>query len=439
MALSATPTDYANLCTGRLADKVGPTTATGFVVTADTFKTPAGTGAATWPTGPQVWKISRKTRTTSEVEFVGVETATQSGSTITTGTVNRYLPANGSSLTSQGNGITFPAGSVVELVWHAFSAEKVAYKDVANTFTENVTLDTTKELRFNSSATAIWKDASNLLSFKDAANGTKTLTQLAAASGADEKAKISSNDTTQGYLNGKLVAGAGITLTENNDGSSETLSVIASNTVATGHTGLSSVTSGGLLVGAGTSNMTVIGPGTSGQVPTSNGSTIAMETPKSLNVMSDIGLNSVTLTDTTSQDLHGTFTIGANTLAAGTKIEMLWEGTATMNGGHSFNTTLAVGSLTFSITLTNTGAYTDNRFSVRGTMVCLSTGASGKVLFDFETQTIGSATAKVRTMSTTASTLDTTASNIVKISVVGDGAGASGNVKQYTALAFQSN
>lgn len=44
-----------------------------------------------------------------------------------------------------------------------------------------------------------------------------------------ETQKVSSNDTTPGYLNGKLVAGSGIALTENNDGSNETLSVSVSN------------------------------------------------------------------------------------------------------------------------------------------------------------------------------------------------------------------
>jgi len=42
---------------------------------------------------------------------------------------------------------------------------------------------------------------------------------------SDEKAKVSANDTTAGYLNGKLVAGTGITLTENNDGGNETLTI----------------------------------------------------------------------------------------------------------------------------------------------------------------------------------------------------------------------
>ena len=42
-------------------------------------------------------------------------------------------------------------------------------------------------------------------------------------SGSDEKVKISSNDTTAGYLGAKLIAGTGIILTENNSGANETL------------------------------------------------------------------------------------------------------------------------------------------------------------------------------------------------------------------------
>lgn len=47
----------------------------------------------------------------------------------------------------------------------------------------------------------------------------------AASTSSAGQVKISSNDTTAGYLNGKLVAGAGITLTENNDGGDETLTI----------------------------------------------------------------------------------------------------------------------------------------------------------------------------------------------------------------------
>jgi hypothetical protein len=52
-----------------------------------------------------------------------------------------------------------------------------------------------------------------------------TITGFDAAS--DEKVKISSNDTTPGFLNGKLVAGTNISLTEGNDGSNETLTIAA--------------------------------------------------------------------------------------------------------------------------------------------------------------------------------------------------------------------
>jgi hypothetical protein len=47
----------------------------------------------------------------------------------------------------------------------------------------------------------------------------------ALAGDTDVKVSVSANDTTPGYLNGKLVAGSLITLTENNDGGNETLTL----------------------------------------------------------------------------------------------------------------------------------------------------------------------------------------------------------------------
>lgn len=41
----------------------------------------------------------------------------------------------------------------------------------------------------------------------------------------EKKVSVSSNDSSAGYLNGKLVAGTGITFTENSDGSTETLTI----------------------------------------------------------------------------------------------------------------------------------------------------------------------------------------------------------------------
>jgi microcystin-dependent protein len=56
-------------------------------------------------------------------------------------------------------------------------------------------------------------------------NAGETALEFYTTTDSDEKTKVSANDTTAGYLNGKLVAGTGISLTENNDGGNETLTV----------------------------------------------------------------------------------------------------------------------------------------------------------------------------------------------------------------------
>lgn len=53
----------------------------------------------------------------------------------------------------------------------------------------------------------------------------------------DETVKVSANDTTAGFLNGKLVAGSGIILTEDNDGTNETLTISAGVQSSPGITG----------------------------------------------------------------------------------------------------------------------------------------------------------------------------------------------------------
>lgn len=47
----------------------------------------------------------------------------------------------------------------------------------------------------------------------------------------EKKVKVSSNDSTSGYLNGKLVAGANLTFTEGSDGGNETLTIAATGTL----------------------------------------------------------------------------------------------------------------------------------------------------------------------------------------------------------------
>ena len=57
-------------------------------------------------------------------------------------------------------------------------------------------------------------------------SSTSVFTNLPLQTG-DNKVKVSSNDTTQDYLEDKLVAGTNITLVTDNDGANETITISA--------------------------------------------------------------------------------------------------------------------------------------------------------------------------------------------------------------------
>jgi len=65
----------------------------------------------------------------------------------------------------------------------------------------------------------------------------------------NDKVKVSTNDTTPGFLNGKLVAGTNITLTEGSDGGNETLTAALSGTIPTARLGSGTASSSTFLRG----------------------------------------------------------------------------------------------------------------------------------------------------------------------------------------------
>jgi hypothetical protein len=113
---------------------------------------------------------------------------------------------------------------------------KVVISDSWNTFNEAATAINTKldasggntgadfDLALTTTNFRIRRDG-NDMKLRDSNQSEVTLSQLAAGAGVDEKTKVSNNDTTAGYLNGKLVAGTNIGLTEINNGGDETLSI----------------------------------------------------------------------------------------------------------------------------------------------------------------------------------------------------------------------
>ena len=94
-----------------------------------------------------------------------------------------------------------------------------------------------------------------------------------------EKVKVSANDTTAGFLNGKLVAGTNISLTEGSDGGNETLTAALTGTIATAQIADDAVTlakmapgtDGNIISYDASGNPVAVATGSAGQVLTSAG------------------------------------------------------------------------------------------------------------------------------------------------------------------------
>ncbi len=299
-----------------------------------------GTSTA-WANTAGVLEVTEQSDSTLKREWIYYTGTSVSATNVTTLTgVVRAIARDTTDVTSGGTGMAFSKGATVRFVtFHDLLNKKL------NTDRDD-TIDSGIKLQFASSANYI-KGVGSDMTFKDGNNAATTLTQLTAAAGTDTKVRISAGDTTSGFLDGKLVAGAGITLTKGNPAGDETLTAAAVNTVATGHTGLSTVTTGGLLVGAGTSNMTIIGPGTSGQVPVSNGTTIAMGTAKAGTLVYSDSTDSSTITGSTSITTLKTITIPAGTVTtANSALIIDVPSTLALAAG---DTQTASGTLTFSL------------------------------------------------------------------------------------------
>lgn len=96
--------------------------------------------------------------------------------------------------------------------------------DRQNIFTAHQTLGAGQKLQFEDNNVTIERTVDDLV-FKDINQAPITLSNLASLSGVNDKSKVSGADTTEGYLNSKIVAGENISTTILNPGANEQLEI----------------------------------------------------------------------------------------------------------------------------------------------------------------------------------------------------------------------
>ena len=119
--------------------------------------------------------------------------------------------------------------SVTAATYGSGSAIPVIVVDAQGRITGVSTAAASSDLTISdsSSTTEVITLGSEHLKFTGSGGVTATISSGTVTYTFDNKVKVSSNDSTSGFLNGKLVAGTGVTFTESNDGSNETLTITA--------------------------------------------------------------------------------------------------------------------------------------------------------------------------------------------------------------------
>jgi hypothetical protein len=142
-----------------------------------------------------------------------------SGTTCTVDTLAEPLYEGGT-----GTAFEQPAGSpvIITNTWQTFADLEETINSKLDNDGGNST--TTWDLQVSGSNFRFRKDGSDM-KLADDNQSEVTLSTLAAGGGADEKVKVSSNDTTADYLDAKITGGDGITVTEINDGGDEDLDI----------------------------------------------------------------------------------------------------------------------------------------------------------------------------------------------------------------------
>ena len=218
--VSSSPTEFYNFFSTRLRRSMTSASQTSGIVLTRILDN--NNSARTLTTKPMFFRFSDGSK--QEIVSAGGWTQDADGHFTLTDVVRDVDPDDGDSYATGSNPVKWASGTLVEAVVPAQLMNKIAFTDVANTFTENQTIDGTDKIYLNDTGTYIYDDGTDL-KFKDSNNSETSLSTLAATGGSDEKVGISSNDTTPDYLVNKITGGDGITATETTDGGDETLDI----------------------------------------------------------------------------------------------------------------------------------------------------------------------------------------------------------------------
>jgi hypothetical protein len=179
----------------------------------------------------------------------------------------------------------------------------------------------------------------------------------------NDAAKVSSNDTTAGFLNGKLVAGSGIALTENNNGGNETLGISVANVDA------SAITTGTIAtarLGTGTANSSTYLAGDQtykAAVTSVNGSTGAVT------VAAGDTTYALTIQDaenTNAQRNLVSFSVPANTFLNGEilRVDVYYESYNMSGIQYNFTTNTVVGGTVLTSNVASVPGGTNGRYGI---------------------------------------------------------------------------
>lgn len=204
-----------------LAVRINSTQTTGIQIAAMNIN---GSSLA-WGNQAGVFEIMEEVEGIQKREWVSYTGgSTDSSNVFTPSGVSRDVARDASSTTGSGTGQSFNKGASVRFVDFHYLWNLKANTDRANTYSANQTIASGTKILFGGSSAYVYSsDSGTNLKFKDASNSETTLTQIAALTGTDTKARITTNDTTSGFLQDKLPAGNGITMTLGNAAANETL------------------------------------------------------------------------------------------------------------------------------------------------------------------------------------------------------------------------